>query len=104
LELNQLRCAQRIQRAGCAASGNFQHMGVNHGGAHIAVAQQLLHGANIGACLQQVRGKAVAQSVHRGVFGNARLHQRSFESATHSLIKQVVAPLHASAWVDRQFV
>jgi hypothetical protein len=32
-------------------------MGVNHGGAHIAVTQQLLHSANVGPSLQQVGGE-----------------------------------------------
>ena len=35
-------------------------MGVDHGGADIAVAQQLLHGADVGARLQQVRGEGMA--------------------------------------------
>ena len=46
-----------IQRAGCAACRHLEHVGVNHGGADIRVTQQLLHRANIGARLQQVRGK-----------------------------------------------
>lgn len=40
-------------------------MRVNHGGGYIAVAQQLLNCANVGARLQQVRGKAAAQGVYR---------------------------------------
>lgn len=38
-------------------------MGVHHGGGHITVAQQFLQSANVGACLQQMRGEAEAQSL-----------------------------------------
>lgn len=46
-----------------SARCHLQHMGVDHSSRHITVAQKLLHRANIGARLQQVRGKAVAQGV-----------------------------------------
>jgi hypothetical protein len=32
-------------------------MGVNHGGADIRMAKQFLHGADVGAALEQVRGE-----------------------------------------------
>jgi hypothetical protein len=35
-------------------------MRVNHGGAHVGVTQQLLYRTNVGARLQQMRGKAVS--------------------------------------------
>jgi len=47
---------QRIQRAGRAASSHLEHVGVDHGGGHIAVTQQLLHGADVGAALCFVAG------------------------------------------------
>ena len=52
--------AERIQRAGRATRRDFQHMGVNHGGADIAVAEQLLHCADVGTGLQQVGCERVA--------------------------------------------
>ena len=73
------KCAKCIQRAGRATRRHLKHMGVNHGGGHIAVAQQLLHGADVGARLQQVGGEAVAQGVDRGMFGNARFRQCSLQ-------------------------
>ena len=51
----------------------FAGMRVDHGGRHIAVAEKLLHRADIGARLQQVGGKAVAQGVNRNRLANARL-------------------------------
>ena len=51
------RSGQRIQRAGRAARRHLEHMGVNHGGGDIAVAQQFLHRANVVTRLKQVSGK-----------------------------------------------
>lgn len=45
-------------------------MGLDHGGAHVRVPQQLLHGADVGAALQQVRGEGMAQGVHGYGFGD----------------------------------
>jgi len=56
-----LRWLQSTQRAQNAAPTFVQHMGVDHGGAHIGMAQQLLHRANVVARLQQMRGKRMAQ-------------------------------------------
>ena len=43
-------------------------MGVDHGGLHIAVAQQFLHGADIVAIFQQVRRETAPERVraHNG--------------------------------------
>ena len=58
---------QPIQRAGRATRCHLQHMGINHRRAHIAVPQQLLHGASVRARLQQMRGKAMAQGAVRAL-------------------------------------
>ena len=76
-------------------------MGVNHGGADIRVAQQLLHRAYVGAGLQQVRGKAMAQRVYRHMFGDSGLRYRQFELPPQAFFKQVAAPLNARARIDR---
>ena len=46
-------------------------VGVDHGRADVLVAEQLLHGANIIAILQQMRSKTVPEGVATGGFGNA---------------------------------
>ena len=43
----------------------LQHMGVDLRGRDVGVAEQLLHGAQIGAPLQQMAGKRVAQDMRR---------------------------------------
>ena len=57
-------------------------MCVNHGRTHVTVAQQLLHSTNVCARLEQMRGKAVAQGMHSGVFGNTSLRKRFFKRTT----------------------
>ena len=42
---------QSIEGAAYRAAGHVEHVGVDHGGADVAVAQQLLHGAYVGARL-----------------------------------------------------
>lgn len=48
-----------IQRAADATPTAIQDMGVDHGGRHIAVAQQFLDGPNVIAGLQEVCGERV---------------------------------------------
>ena len=54
---------QSVQRAGCADAGALHDVSVDLGGADIAVAQQLLHGADVGTGLEQVGSEAVAKGV-----------------------------------------
>ena len=51
---------QVIQWTTYRQPASIQHMGVDHGGADIGVAQQFLHGADVGAGLQQMRGQTNA--------------------------------------------
>jgi hypothetical protein len=46
-------------------------MGIDHGGLHILMAQQLLHGADIIACFKQVSGKAMAEGMRANIFMNS---------------------------------
>ena len=51
---------QAIQRTGHPVATLVQHVRVDHRRAHIAVAQQFLHRANVVASLQQMRGEGMA--------------------------------------------
>lgn len=63
---------------------------------------QFLHRANVGACLQQVRDKTVAQRVHRHRLGDACLRHRLLDRTLEALFEQVVPTLGARAPVHRQ--
>jgi len=54
-----------IQRSSRAARCQSVHMRVDHDGGHVRMTQQLLHRADIGATLQQRRGKRGVLRVNR---------------------------------------
>jgi hypothetical protein len=49
-------------------------MGVNHGGSHILVAQELLNRADIVTILKQMCGKRMTEGVTGGILGDLRFH------------------------------
>ena len=48
--------AEAVGGAQDAGGAAVQHVGVDHGGGHVAVSEQLLDGADVGAVFQQVGG------------------------------------------------
>lgn len=60
-------------RKDCAGH-RLEHMGENHGGAGIRVAQQLLHYANIRARLQQMNGPDVIRSTMFSTHGRVSVY------------------------------
>jgi hypothetical protein len=56
----RLSNSQSVERAACALATASNYMGIDHGGRHIGVPEQILHRADIGARLQQMGGKGVA--------------------------------------------
>lgn len=51
----------------------MQHMGVDHRRFDVAMAQQLLNCANVGAAFEQVHGEGVPEGVAGGPFGEPDL-------------------------------
>jgi hypothetical protein len=49
-----------------AGGAAVEDVGVDHGGGDVAVAEELLDGADVGAVLQQVGGEGVAEGVAGG--------------------------------------
>ena len=54
---------------------------VDGGGGNVGVAEQHLHHAQVGAVVEQVRGKSVAQRVRRGWGAHARLQRIALDEA-----------------------
>ena len=67
-----------VERALHADARPVEHMGIDHRGADVLVAQQLLHGPNIVAVFQQMCGEGVAQRVTRRRLLNSGSPHRSF--------------------------
>jgi restriction endonuclease Mrr len=53
--------ARAVRGAAHRETGAVQHMRVDHRRVHIRVAQQFLHGADVGPVLQEVGGERMAQ-------------------------------------------
>ena len=58
-----------IQRAAHAQRTLIEHMGVDHGGADIFVAEEFLDGANVIAVFQEVGGEGMTEGVTANVLG-----------------------------------
>jgi hypothetical protein len=62
-----------IERAADALPSPLQHVRVDHGSADVFVAKQFLHGANVVAVRQQMRGEAMPQGMAASPFLNHTL-------------------------------
>ena len=67
---------QPVERAGGPRDGRAGDLGVAGGGREVAVAEQHLDDADVGAALQQVGGEAVPQGVHGIFFVNPEYGER----------------------------
>ena len=66
-------------------------MGVDHGGGDVAVAEELLDGADVVAAFEEVGGEGVAEGVAGDSFGEVRFGGRSFDGALEDAFVEVVA-------------
>lgn len=87
--------SQAIERAFHPAAALAQHVGVDHRGGNVVVAQQLLDRADIGPALQGMRGETVAKSVRAGVFRDPYPHHRRLDGLVNRGLVQVVPTNHA---------
>ncbi len=63
---------QCVQRTSHCPAADLEHMGINHGGRYVGVAEQVLHRPNITARLEEMGRETVTQSVRRGRFVDLR--------------------------------
>ena len=52
-----------VQRASDAAAASVQHVAIDHGGAHVFVAKELLDRADVVTVFQEMGGEGVTQDV-----------------------------------------
>ena len=77
-----------------------EHMGVDHGGTQIIMAQQLLDRADVLAPLQQVSCKGVSEGVATGLLGHPSLRQGSLHRLLNQARIQMVTALSAGFLVS----
>src|SRR5438552_17726963 len=78
-----LKILQRVGRTAHAQPAPVQHMRVHHGRRNVAVAEELLHGANVVAGLEQVSRKRMPQSVTGRGLGDLRGTDGVLKPALH---------------------
>jgi len=91
------RC--RRPSSGCAMSGVnradsgrlVQHVGVDHPRAHVTVAQQFLHGADVIAGFQQMGGEQMLEGVTYHALRNAGVTRSGCHCLLQSALVGVVA-------------
>ena len=70
-----------------------EHVGVDHCGAHVLVAQKFLDGADVLPALKKVRRKRVAEGVAAGRFAHPGVSHGPLHGLLHHARIKVVAPL-----------
>ena len=78
----------------------MQDVRVDHGGAHVLVAKELLDGPDIRAAFQKMRGEGVSQGVRRHGLGDADTSGGTFDGTLDDAFVQVMAAPLAGLRVD----
>ena len=71
---DHLRSRSSIQRPLDSSSSSIEHIRIDHGRAHIFVAQQVLHSANIVTVFEKMCSEAMSQGVTTGGLVNFALY------------------------------
>src|SRR5450755_3347009 len=79
-------------------------MSVNHRSSHIGVTEQFLHRANIGARLEQMRGKAMAKGMTARRLRYSRPMNRRLDRALHDFFMLMMADRSAGERIPAQRV
>jgi hypothetical protein len=87
---------QNVGGATNAPPTSVQNVRVNHGRANVAMAQPFLHGANVVAVGEQVRGKGMPEGVAGDPFGESCLSDGGRHCSLNQTFIDVMTPLFAS--------
>lgn len=70
------KSSELVQRTRHPTPAFVQHMGADHRGRHVGVAEQFLHGADVVTALKEMGGKRMAKRVHRDMASDPGLFDR----------------------------
>src|ERR1700730_12829861 len=93
-----------VQRTFYAHRPLAHYMSVNHGSREIGVTQQFLHGANVGAGLKQMRGKAVAKSMTTRRLRHPGFVSRRLDPPLHDFLMLMMANRSAGVGIPAKRV
>lgn len=77
-------------------------MGIDHGGAHIFMAQKLLHGADVVTLFQKVGGEAVTKGVAADVLVHTCKICHCFDGSLQTVWMNVISSGLATPWIPGQ--
>ncbi len=78
------------------------HMRVNLRRGDVHMAEQILHGSDIGAAFEEVRGEAVAEGVWGDAFVEARLAGRGPDHRLEGPVQEMMAAVNPRVGIERQ--
>lgn len=96
--------SELVQRACHAATALVQHVGVDHRGRHIGMAEQFLHGTDVVAAFEQVGCEGVAQRVDADGLVQSGGFNRALDRTLQAPLIKVMPPPDARYRIDRQMV
>jgi hypothetical protein len=81
------------QVEGTGSSGTLfvGEMEVNHGGGNIRVPEDVLHGADVGVGIEEMRCKAMTEGVAGDAFGDRGLFEGLFQLPLHGVLEKMVS-------------
>ena len=94
-----LRSSEQVVGASYTRWTSVQHIDVDHGGFHIAVAEQFLNRADVGALIQQVRSERMAEGVARCWLADSRRLHRCRHSTLQKAGIEMEASLPVLPWM-----
>lgn len=90
---------QRVKRAADALTTPVEHMRVDHGGANIPVAEQLLDSTDVVACLQQMGSERMPEGVASYVLDDTRPGGSILHGPLNQGLVNVMPSLFSCPWV-----
>ena len=90
---------QVVQWAGCAGTGTFHDVEVDHGCGDIGMAEEALDGPDVRSGFQQMGGKAVAEGMRGDSLGDSRFAHALAQLAGHGVVMEMVSGDFSGAWV-----
>ena len=92
--------SRAVQWAAHRAAAAIEDVCIDHGGGDVAMAQQLLDGADIVAVFNEMCCETVAQRVTAALLGDIGLAYRCFHRFLHGADMTMMAAAHAAARID----
>ncbi len=92
---------ERIQRAVYRKPALVKDVGIDHSGAHIFMAEEVLDGPDVVAVFQEMGGETVAEGMRGALFGDSRLPDGGFDGTLGGSGIEMMPSDITAAWIFR---